>query len=198
MIPLEKKSTALIGMLAAACSADLMAGYGEFYSELNYSDANRCHAELLEGRLFTETSLSNPVSNDNSLVSKILSYLKLEHDWDGYDGVPPEKQAVISAINFVELLKKENFIQPKAMLSGDGEVGLYWDANGIFIDVGFEESGLMSFYAKTSTSEVFGGDELSPSAVPSELMHVLDMLSSLSSVKSTIPDSFFGSYLECA
>jgi hypothetical protein len=199
MIQFERKSTVLIGVLAAACSGELMASncnYGGFYSQLSYSEAEIHQAKSSKSNLYTQSASKKSSSASQALLDKISSYLKLEDDWDGYGGVPPEKMAVVAAINFVVLLEKEGFPSPKTMLSGDGEVGLYWDSNGVFVDVGFEEAGVMSFYAKTSAAEVFGDDELGSSVIPKELSNVLGMLSSLSTIKSTISDYSLGSYLE--
>ena len=97
------------------------------------------------------------------LAGKLMTYLRLEKDWDGYGGVPPTAQAVSDALTFIENLRAgfPALPLPKPMLSGDGEVGLYWDQAGVFADVGFTGDGTLSYYVESESGENHGKDDIS-------------------------------------
>jgi len=134
-------------------------------------------------------------SQDNNKLSlckierELESYLQLEDGWDGYGGEAPSKDSVFAAIGFLKKVKESGYKLPKPMVSGDGEVGLYWDYADCYIDVGFEELGEMTFYAKDSYGE-WGEDHPLSVGIPHHLREVLIRLSQLSIYRRSIDESF--------
>jgi len=101
---------------------------------------------------------SEPTPKDE-IGGKIISYLALAPDWDGYGGVPPSNQAVGDALMWLQRLPVD-CAQPKPMLSGSGEVGLYWDRNGFYCDIGFLGDGTLSYHAEAADGSSLGKDNV--------------------------------------
>lgn len=96
-------------------------------------------------RNWTESNYTRtPVSE---VVGKLTSFMELKDGWDGYDGRAPSIDAIQDAISFAEKLNI-NMKMPKPMLSSDGEVGLFWEKDQNYIDVGFYGEKIYSFYAQ--------------------------------------------------
>lgn len=138
-----------------------------------------------DGPLYTENiDAEKRLVALGSLVDKLASYFKLKEEWDGYSAIPPRSGAVSAAIDFSRYLFKNGYALPKPMLSSDGEVGLYWDESGYFVDVGFENSREFSYYAKGEQIEAFGEDDISAKTIPPKLANILRMMSGNSLMQS--------------
>jgi hypothetical protein len=76
----------------------------------------------------------------NKIINTLKSYLELEDNWDSYGGIAPTKEVVEISIDFIKKINNKNNVLPTPMVSGSGEVGLYWDnsLSDIYIEVGFE------------------------------------------------------------
>lgn len=109
-------------------------------------------------RLFQ--NISHVKTKYDETSGELLSYVDLEDDWDGYGGVAPQKETVFSCSELLSVLNKKNIPLPKAMLSGDGEVSLYWTdkKSDVHIEIGFEEEGLYSYLISTP-SLITGADD---------------------------------------
>ncbi len=90
---------------------------------------------------------------------ELLSYTKLTKGWDGYQGIAPNEDIINSSRNFLKLVKSQNLPAPKPMLSGEGEVSLYWDIDNTYIEVGFEEEMFFS-YLIDSVDKTIGEDDV--------------------------------------
>jgi hypothetical protein len=99
-----------------------------------------------------QVSLILPPSREDQLTGQLQSYVDLPVGWDGYGGRPASKAAVADALAFLEK-RPSDIPLPYAQLASDGEVGLYWDSDGVFADVGFYGNGKYSFYAKHTSRE---------------------------------------------
>lgn len=118
--------------------------------------------------------LSTHALSYRHLNLKLTSYLVLKDNWDGYEAVPPRKDAVSSAINFALELMNRGICCPKAMLSSDGEVGLYYEEETFFVDIGFEEESLFSYFATDFSKVSMGGEDLPISdGLPQELFEFI-------------------------
>lgn len=93
------------------------------------------------------------------IISKIRSYANYEDNWDGYDGIAANDNAIENTILFLKKLPY-NIIKPRPGLSGDGEIGLFWDKSDFFIDVGFLGENKYSYYAKDSENREYYGNEI--------------------------------------
>jgi hypothetical protein len=112
-----------------------------------------------------------------SLKKEILKYRQLQPGWDGYDGVAPSLSSVIGAINFLTLVNQEAIDLPKPMLSGDGEIGFYWDQGSVFIDVSFDGGSVLSYYAEGPNVGSTGEDDVVfGTEIPKGLLRTLLML----------------------
>ncbi len=66
---------------------------------------------------------------------------------------------------------------PEPMIAGSGIIGLYWDNQGIYVEIGFEGDGTFWCYAEdaegheASEDSILVGDEL-----PSDLLKILEPL----------------------
>lgn len=118
-------------------------------------------------------SVSQIDENKERIVNKLKSYQLYSLGWDGYDGVPPLNQAILDAINLLEKLPK-NCPLPYVSLSGDGEIGFFWEVGDIFVDVGFFGDHTFSYFARDAKNEkYFGDDILLSNNLPFDLMQVI-------------------------
>ena len=86
--------------------------------------------------------------NKRDLVAaRLMSYLDLTDNWDGFGGVAPASPAVFDALDFLDQLS-DKVPLPQPMLSGDGEVGLLWKSGQVYLDVGFTGNKTFSYYAE--------------------------------------------------
>lgn len=105
------------------------------------------------------------------LINTLKSYLELQENWDSYGGTAPTKEVVDMSIKFVKLINDKGNTLPTPMVSGSGEVGLYWDnsLSDIYIEVGFEigfeKEKEFSYLVSTGELEV-GEDDCSITNIP--------------------------------
>lgn len=100
-----------------------------------------------------------------------------EINWDGYKGVSPSIQAQNNVQTFLDELPN-NFVKPRIGVSGDGEVGLFWEQDQIYIDIGFMGDDKYSFYARDADgAEYFGDDILVSSSIDPKLLRLISQVS---------------------
>jgi hypothetical protein len=76
---------------------------------------------------------------------ELLRYLDLLEDWDGYGGLIPGEDVVISVIELLKVVESEGYAAPSPMVCGDGEVGLSWSTQGVYVEIGCEKPGLYDY-----------------------------------------------------
>jgi hypothetical protein len=81
------------------------------------------------------------------LIEELYSLSELRDGWDGPGSLAPSSEVIDSARRFLMLLPAHVTL-PDVTVSGDGEVGLYWKSDGVYIDVGFPSAGRISYYAE--------------------------------------------------
>ena len=86
-------------------------------------------------------------SAEDKLHARLLSYLDLTNDWDGYGAVPPSIDAVLDAVDFL-VMRPRDVPLPFPQIASDGEVGLYWRTGEVHAEVGFYGDGDLSYYAR--------------------------------------------------
>lgn len=107
------------------------------------------------------------------LVYSIRNYGTYEHNWDSYEGKPASEKTIQDAINFIKKLPGSIKL-PFTGLSGDGEINLFWDAEGIFIDIGFIGDNKFSYYAKDANGKEYSGNYiLISSTLPPDLIKLI-------------------------
>ena len=114
-------------------------------------------------------------SKKEKIEGKITSYLTLEEGWDGYGGRPPTNQAIIDGLMWLSLLPT-GYALPKSMLSGAGEVGLYWDADGFYCDIGFFGDGTFSYYAEAPDGSTISNETIEVKDTPASLFALLSKI----------------------
>lgn len=97
------------------------------------------------------------------LQQPIREYIQEADGWDGYHGKHPSPQAEQDVKTFIKMLPS-NFKSPRKGVSGDGEIGLFWEKDQIYIDIGFVGNHLYSFYARDSDGIEYFGDDISVSS----------------------------------
>ena len=81
------------------------------------------------------------------LMAELDSYTALPRGWDGHEGMPATQEHIETAKQLVDALPA-GFPLPRAMLSSDGSVGLYWDDGDTVADVQIEQGGAISMYKR--------------------------------------------------
>lgn len=92
------------------------------------------------------------------LMKKIESYQYLKKNWDGYDGIAPKKEVISFANGIIQVLQKYKISAPKAMVSGQGEIGLFWKGQNDYIEISLEEDFSSSYFVKND-NEVYGEED---------------------------------------
>lgn len=109
----------------------------------------------------------------SAIINKVRSYVTLGENWDGYGGLPPSGQTAENVIEFLMYLR--DYILPRPGLSGDGEINLFWEMDGLYIDIGFTGDGTFSYYAKDSAAKEYFGDNLKiADGIPSEILNLIN------------------------
>ncbi|MBY0499322.1 MAG: hypothetical protein K2P74_06900 [Nitrosomonas sp.] len=92
----------------------------------------------------------------NNVFSKLESFSGLEPGWDGDGSIVPSENDLDNAIEFVRSIPAVLTL-PKAMLSGNGTVGLYWDDSIVYTDIQFESNKTISIFSRNRLSgeEIF-------------------------------------------
>lgn len=116
------------------------------------------HYSKLSAKEPTIAELSIPIGKEIPVInsatdvfSRLVSYSKLQPDWDGTDSVIPSTTDIQWAIDFVESIPPI-FPLPKAMLSRDGVIGLYWDDGSVYIDIQFDSDHTLSVFSRDRSS----------------------------------------------
>ena len=114
--------------------------------------------------------------NIEAAIAKLITFYSYEQNWDGYSGVIPSGKAVDDAITFLRKLPNHSFI-PRPGISGDGEIGLFWETKNLFVDIGFIGDGKYSYYAKDrDDKEIFGDDIKITESISDELKNVFPIV----------------------
>lgn len=91
----------------------------------------------------------------------LASYAELENDWDGYGGQPAKLQSLVDALAFIDKLPNQA-VPPRAMLSGNGEISLYWEDGSRYAEASFPGDGTYHFILD-SDAKTLAMDDLNPS-----------------------------------
>jgi len=146
------------------------------------------HYSQTESSFFIDYEKSNTISDtyfitdkeDTTLIklhSLINSYEQLPKNWDGYNGIAPAKSTVSATIAFLNVLMQQSIMPPKAMLSGSGEISLYWNNKDTYIEIGFEDKEHYTYFIDDKGNE-FGEDNyLLSESIPNSLLKILKTIS---------------------
>ena len=82
------------------------------------------------------------------LVNQVQSYSQLQIGWDGYQGKPAKIRSQSDALLFLAVVSK-TFPIPRAMLSSDGEISLYWESERNYAEIDFPGDGTYYYFCET-------------------------------------------------
>lgn len=92
------------------------------------------------------------------VAAKLDGWVKLEHGWDGEDGIPLGLGTAAAAKDFLVQAQGAELPCPEIYIAGDGEVGFRWRATGQLASIAFLDEGYI--VAKVPTpSEAIRIDE---------------------------------------
>lgn len=78
------------------------------------------------------------------LRRELESYATLQAGWDGYEGEPANSHSIVDARVFICSLPPQ-YVTPKPMLASDGEVSLFWEIEGKYLEASFPGDGTYHF-----------------------------------------------------
>lgn len=111
--------------------------------------------ELSTNATISSTTLFDKHSY-NTASQKLYSYLALKDNWDGYGGTTPEKSIIDTAKNILDTLQRQAIKAPKLMLSGAGEIGLYWEDGKRYAEISCDSTNEYSFIYINDKSDFYG------------------------------------------
>lgn len=79
-----------------------------------------------------------------ALLRELASYADLEPEWDGYSAEPANVDSIAEARVFISSLPTGCPV-PRSTLASDGEISLYWDRNGHYLETSFPGDGTYHF-----------------------------------------------------
>lgn len=83
----------------------------------------------------------------------VKSYSYLTDDWDGANGTPPSQRALDESTILLSQLERLEVIEPKTMLSNDGEIGFYWRTDRCYLEIGVMGNGKWGAYGIDNNRE---------------------------------------------
>ena len=92
--------------------------------------------------------IASDVESESELRQELLSYARLDENWDGNGTEAPSQEAVNDALTFLD--GRPGDIPPPYPEEGtDGDVGIYWDFREaqVFAEVTFEGDGTYAYFA---------------------------------------------------
>ena len=107
------------------------------------STALRARVGCASGRWTAKT-----LEIEAELRQELLSYARLEDNWDGDGAKAPSREAVNDALTFLEG-RPDDIPPPYPEEGTDGDVGVYWDylQTKVFAEVIFEGDGTFAYFA---------------------------------------------------
>lgn len=105
---------------------------------------------LINETLLPSTHESSRALNLRSLYQELGSYSELKPGWDGYDADEVMSESLVDARVFVSSLPPRLDL-PKPMLASDGEISLYWDLRGAYLEASFPGDGTFHYIFNKSS-----------------------------------------------
>jgi len=124
---------------------------------------------------YVKTGQLNVIDFERSNTDIVNSYQSYPLNWDGYDGIPPSAETISDVLSFLEKLPY-GVIEPRPGVSGDGEVSLFWENDGIYIDIGFLGDGAYVLYARDSQDIEYFNDSIDlHKPLPAALLNLINI-----------------------
>lgn len=118
-------------------------------TESNISAVKNAHRTHLQAEFPEGATATVPLSSTkiDALRTEINGYAYLKDGWGGEGSRAPDPDIVANAISIASRLPA-GIAVPESMISSSGEVGIYWNSEHGYVDIMFEEEGLLSVYTR--------------------------------------------------
>jgi hypothetical protein len=146
----------------------------EDFSNRLKQDSNYYTSVKKTATTYSDLLVKSEYNDFKKLEGELYSYLELDENWDGYGGTIPDKELINSCQEIIEKLKKLGLNAPKPMLTGSGEVGLYWKDDTTYIELSFEEEDTFSYIIDNGKNIVGEEDCSKDDNLPSRLHIALE------------------------
>jgi hypothetical protein len=121
----------------------------------------------------------------SKLYKELSTYSKLNDNWDGYNGIKPSDDIIETVRIFLEILKNHKIHHPRIMVSGSGEVALFWKKNKNYIEIDFDIKNKLSFFYELGT-DIYGEDDVViDGSIPKKLNYSLSNLIKVTSTNES-------------
>lgn len=67
----------------------------------------------------------------------VSEWFNLGDDWDGEEGVPPRRGALVALLSLIRRASDEKILAARPYIAGDGEVGLRWEVGDYIATASF-------------------------------------------------------------
>ena len=95
----------------------------------------------------------------SDLYKELSTYSDLNKNWDGYNGIRPSDDIIETVKVFLNILKNRKIHHPRIMVSGNGEIALFWKNNKNYIEIDFDLKNKLSFFYELDT-DIYGEDDV--------------------------------------
>jgi hypothetical protein len=112
----------------------------------------------------------------SELFSELSTYSDLNKNWDGYNGIRPSDDIIETVSIFLNILKNHKIHHPRIMVSGSGEIALFWKDNKNYIEIDFDIKNKLSFFYELDM-DIYGEDDVAINGfIPQKLNYSLSNL----------------------
>lgn len=173
-----KKLTATVTSFVLACgSCSASPSTSKSLLDDNNKDNIRIEKSVSKSATNTSNIIQETVKNPFDMAAEQLrSFLALKYDWDGYGGITPTPETIHRAMTLLEQIRSFNLKAPKAMVSGEGDVSLYWQMDDLYIEANIDEDNVFS-YLIDDKKHPYGSEDS-----PKDLMACTELLDALLSI----------------
>ena len=119
------------------------------------------------------------LASETELYQELLSYVRLDENWDGNGAKAPSQEAVNDALTFLDG-RPNDIPLPYPEEGTDGDVGIYWDFRNVqvFAEVTFEGDGTCAYFAVRgrpgAVAEKYGNDDVDVGGPwPEDILRIL-------------------------
>ena len=81
----------------------------------------------------------------DNLKTQLNNFLSLSNDWDGYGGMSPSLDIVITSCQILDKIAKLELELPKIMITSSGEIGFYWKTKQHYLEIFIEQKNSFSY-----------------------------------------------------
>lgn len=128
--------------------------------ELNNSLSYHQYNDVIDSNLYIK-KIEFQINNYNQyikIIKELEVYIKLDINWDGYNGKVPNNKDLKNPILFLDLLLLNKIYIPNVMLSGEPKISFYWNFPNNYIEIEFDYKGY-SYLIDSGSNNFYGKDD---------------------------------------